>query len=112
MEAVAATPTDVMTAVFGASAGVGGLVLVFLGVLITSIGTYPGGTSDQALAPLRRGAWYAVGAFGGSLATTAASLAWLAVHDAHWLYVAALAMFSVLLVALVGLAVVVTRETT
>ena len=106
------TPTDVMVAVFGASAGVGGLVLVFLGVLITTVGTYPGGTSDQALAPLRKGAWYAVGVFAGSLATTAASLAWLAVRDEHWLYVITLTMFSALLVALLGLAIVVTRETT
>ena len=112
IQAASATPTDVMVAVFGASAGIGGLVLVFLGVLITTIGTYPGGTSDQALAPFRRGAWYAVVAFGGSLATTAGSLAWLAMHEAHWLYVVTLAMFAVLLVTLLGLAILVTRETT
>ena len=112
VQAVSATPTDVMVAVFGASAGVGGLVLVFLGVVIATIGTYPGGTSDQVLGPFRKGAWYAVAVFGASLATTAASLAWLAIDGAHWLYVVTLAMFSMLLVALLGLAMVVTRETT
>ena len=112
IQALSPTPTDVMVAVFGASAGVGGLVLVFLGVVITTIGTYPGGTSDQALAPFRKGAWYAVGVFGGSLATTAVSLAWLAIDGAHWLYVLSLTMFGVLLAALFGLAIVVTRETT
>jgi hypothetical protein len=112
LQAVSATPSDVMVAVFGASAGVGGLVLVFLGVVINTIGTYPGGTSDQALAPFRNGAWYAIGVFGGSLATTGGSLAWLAVDGAHWLYVLTLVMFGVLLVALFGLAIVVTREAT
>jgi hypothetical protein len=112
LHAMSATPRDVMVAVFGASAGVGGLVLVFLGVVLTTIGTYPGGTSDEALTPFRNGAWYAVGVFGGSLATTATSLAWLAIHGAHWLYVMTLTMFGVLLIALLGLAIVVTRETT
>ena len=101
-----------MVAVFGASAGVGGLVLVFLGVFITTMGGYPGWTSDEALAPFRKGAWYAVGVFGGSLATSAACLAWLAVEGAHWLYVMSLTMFGVLLIALLGLAIIVTRETT
>src|SRR4051794_27179329 len=106
VHAVSVAPEGVMVAVFGASAGVGGLVLVFLGVLVTTIGSYPGGTSDEALAPYRKGAWYAVGVFGGSLATTAASLTWLAIADAHWLYVVTLTMFAVLLVALLGLAIV------
>ena len=108
----APTPNDVVIAVFGASAGAGGLVLVFLGVLVTTLGTYPGATSDEVLRPYRNGAWAAVGVFVGSLATAAASVAWLAICDAHWLYVTTLSMFVALLVALGGLAVGVTRATT
>jgi hypothetical protein len=44
-------PESVMISVFGASAGVAGLVLVFVGLLTTTIGTYPGGTAKAALRP-------------------------------------------------------------
>ena len=100
---------DVMLAVFAASSGIGGLVLVFLGVLITTIGGYPGGTSDAALRPFRRGAWAAVGVFGASLVTVSSTLLWLAVTDARWLYALSLTVFGLLLVALLGLAAAVTK---
>ena len=100
---------DVMLAVFAASSGVGGLVLVFLGILITTIGGYPGGTSDAALRPFRRGAWAAVGVFGASLVTVALTLLWLAATDARWLYALSLTVFGLLLVALFGLAAAVTK---
>jgi hypothetical protein len=104
-------PKDVMISVFGASAGVAGLVLVFVGLLITTIGTYPGGTSKAALRPYRVGAWAATGVFGASLATVALSLAWLALNDSHWLYVSALVAFGGLLLVLLILAIAVTRAT-
>jgi hypothetical protein len=98
-----------MISVFGASAGVAGLVLVFVGLLITTIGTYPGGTSKATLHPYRVGAWAATGVFGASLATVALSLSWLALSDSHWLYVTTLAVFGGLLVVLFTLALAVTR---
>lgn len=100
---------DIMLAVFAASSGVGGLVLVFLGILITTVGSYPGATSEAALRPFRRGAWAAVGVFGASLVTVAISLLWLAVTDARWLYALSLTVFGLLLVALFGLAAAVTK---
>jgi hypothetical protein len=100
---------DVMLAVFAASSGVGGLVLVFLGILITTIGGYPGATSEAALRPFRRGAWAAVGVFGASLVTVAITLLWLAVTDARWLYGLSLTAFGLLLLALFGLAAAVTK---
>jgi hypothetical protein len=104
-------PQDVMISVFGASAGVAGLVLVFVGLLISTIGTYPGGTSKAVLRPYRVGAWAAIGVFAASLASVALSLAWLALSDSHWVYVSALVVFCALLLVLVILAVAVTRAT-
>jgi hypothetical protein len=104
-------PKDVMISVFGASAGVAGLVLVFVGVLITTVGMYPGGTSKSALRPYRVGAWAAIAAFGVSLITVALSLLWLAVNDSQVLYIGTLVLFGGLLVALFALAVAVTRAT-
>jgi hypothetical protein len=104
-------PQDVMISVFGASAGVAGLVLVFVGLLITTIGAYPGGTSKAALRPYRVGAWAATGVFGASLASVALSLTWLALSDSHSLYVSTLVVFGGLLLALFILAVAVTRAT-
>jgi hypothetical protein len=109
--AVGPHPEDVVISVFGASAGVAGLVLVFVGLLITTIGTYPGGTSKAALRPYRVGAWAATGVFGASLASVALSLAWLALSDSHWLYVITLVVFAALLLVLFVLAVAVTRAT-
>lgn len=100
-----------MISVFGASAGVAGLVLVFVGLLISTIGTYPGGTAKATLRPYRVGAWAATGVFGASLASVALSLTWLALSDSHWLYVSTLVFFGGLLLVLLILAVAVTRAT-
>jgi hypothetical protein len=102
---------EVMLSVFGASAGLAGLVLVFVGLLIARIGTYPGGTSKAALRPYRVAAWAATGVFGVSLATVGLSLMWLTVTDSHWLYVSTLALFGVLLGVLFVLAAAVTKAT-
>jgi hypothetical protein len=102
---------DVVGAVLGASAGVGGLVLVFLGVLIAAIAAYPGDTSGEVLRPYRLGAWASFGVFALSLVTVALSLAWLAVDQPHWLYVLALVAFSCLLAAVLALAGAVTKAT-
>jgi hypothetical protein len=103
--------TEVVIAVFGASAGVGGLVLVFLGILITTVGTYPGGTSDAVLRPYRRAAWASVGVFALSLLTVAVSLIWLSVDQSHSLYVLTLVVFSSVLAAVLALAGSVTKAT-
>jgi hypothetical protein len=105
----APVPKDVVMAVLGASAGVGGLVLVFLGVLITSFGAYPGDTSEVVLRPYRRGAWASVAVFAVSLVAVALSLAWLAIAQPHWLYLLTLVVFCCLLATVFGLAAAVTK---
>jgi hypothetical protein len=103
--------SEVMLSVFGASAGLAGLVLVFVGLLITRIGTYPGGTSKAALRPYRVAAWSATGVFGVSLATVAVSLLWLTVTASHWLYVSTLVLFAALVGMLFVLAAAITKAT-
>lgn len=102
---------DVVTTVLGAAAGVGGLVLVFLGILITTVGTFAGDTPDAVLRPYRLGAWASVGVFALSVLAVAVSLIWLAVDQPHWLYVLALVLFGCLLAAVLALAAAVTRAT-
>ena len=109
--AISPDPKEVVLAILGASAGVAGLVLVFVGILITAIAGYPGETSPRTLRPFRLGAWAAVGVFGLSLLTTALSLGWLVVADAHSLYVATICLFVGLLVALLALAAAVVKAT-
>jgi hypothetical protein len=100
-----------MLAILGASTGVAGLVLVFIGMLVTAIAGYPGGTSEVTLRPFRVGAWAAVGIFGLSLLTAALSLFWLSLSDAHSLYVAANCLFLGLLITLLALATAVVKAT-
>jgi len=102
---------DVVTTVLGASAGVGGLVLVFLGILITTVGTFAGDTPDAVLKPYRLGAWASVAVFALSLLAVAVSLIWLAVDQTHWIYLLALVLFSCLLAAVLTLAAAVTKAT-
>ena len=113
LEALAADPhpRDVVLAILGASAGAGGLVLVFVGILVSTIAGYPGGTSRATLRPYRVGAWAAVGVFGISLSTTALSVLWLAVSDTRSLYVLTICLFLALLVTLVALAGLVVKAT-
>jgi hypothetical protein len=100
-----------MIAIFGASAGVAGLVLVFIGMLVTTIASYPGGTSPATLRPFRVGAWAGIGVFCLSLLTAVLSLFWLAFFDAQPLYVGAISAFLGLLVVLPGFAAGVVKAT-
>jgi hypothetical protein len=104
-------PKDVVVGVLGASAGVAGLVLVFVGVLLTTIATYPGATSAAALRPYRSGAWTGLGVFTAAVATVSLAVVWLAILDARWLYVLILVLFGAVLIALVALAVTVVKAT-
>jgi hypothetical protein len=109
--ATSPSPKDAMVAIFGASAGAAGLVLVFVGILVTAIAGYPGETSQTTLRPFRLGVWAALGVFGLSLVTTALSLTWLAMSESRPLYVATICVFVTLLVALFALAVAVVKTT-
>jgi hypothetical protein len=103
-------PKDVVLAIFGAAAGVAGLVLVFLGVVLSTAGSYPGDTPEAVRRPFRRAAWATTFVFALSLATVGLSLGWLAAGPVVELYYATISLFSLLLVLAFCLALAVVRE--
>jgi hypothetical protein len=85
---------DVVIAVTGASAAIAGLVLVFLGVLVTSYQQLLGSSvSVKTLARFKRASWLALGVFVVSLIALTLSTSWLAVGGGKCFYVATLVFF-------------------
>ena len=102
-------PKDVVIAILGASAALGGFTLVFLGIVITSYESYSGGVADKVLSPYRRGGTVLLGVFAVCLITVALSLLWLINGGTVGLYDATIALFALELVVVFGGAVVATR---
>ncbi len=73
---------ETVIAAGGAAAALAGLILVFLGAVITGMLAYPGGTPKRLLAPYRRATVAILAVFGLSLTSAALSLAWLATGGA------------------------------
>ena len=92
-------PKDVVLAILGASAGLGGFVLVFLGIMIASYQSYSGGVPEQVVHPYRTTGGVLFATFGLSLATVALCLAWLALGGPAAIYGLTVGLFLVLLVA-------------
>jgi hypothetical protein len=102
-------PKDVVIAVLGASAALGGFVLVFLGIVITSYQSYQGAIADQVIRPYRTGGTALLGTFSLCLITVAVSLIWLINGGPIGLYDLAIALFALELVAVFGAALWLTR---
>jgi hypothetical protein len=85
---------DVVTAVFGAAAGLSGLLLVFLGIVVSAFQSYSAATPAAAVAPYRRAGRAILLAFLLGLATVAVSLTWL-LSPGGTLYTAAVVLFCV-----------------
>jgi hypothetical protein len=102
-------PKDVVVAILGASAALGGFVLVFLGVVITSYQSFPGATSDEVVRPYRISGTALLGAFAVCLITVAVSLIWLINGGSVGLYDTTIVLFAVQLVAVFGSALWTTR---
>jgi hypothetical protein len=102
---------NVMLAFLGASAGIGGFTLVFLGLLSSAIQAYDPGTPAVVLRPLREAAAAVVAVFGISLVATALSATWLLTDDQQFVYVVSVVAFYVQLVGLVSAVVLVMRRT-
>lgn len=83
----------------GASAGLGGFVLVFLGIIITSYASYSGGTPEQVVRPYRATGAVLLVAFAYSLVNVALCLVWLALGGPAAIYGWTVGLFLVLLVA-------------
>jgi hypothetical protein len=70
-------PVDVVPAVFGAAAGLAGLLLVFLGVSISAFQSFAGDAPAAATVRFRHAGGWILGAFLLALVDVAVSFAWL-----------------------------------
>jgi hypothetical protein len=102
-------PKDVVIAILGASAALAGFVLVFLGIIIASYQSYPGGVPERVVRPYRVAGAALLAAFGWGLATVAVSLLWLIGGGPSALYGWTIALFAVLLAGVFAAAVWATR---
>jgi hypothetical protein len=102
-------PKDVVIAILGASAALGGFVLVFLGIVITSKESFGGATADDVILPYRVSGTALLGAFALSLITVALSLIWLINGGSTGLYDLTIVLFAIQLIAVFGAALWTTR---
>jgi hypothetical protein len=100
-----ASRKDVVTAVLGASAGLGGFVLMFLGLLVSTYQSYPADTSKSVKQRHRRAVWPILGVFSLSAVTLALALIWLAAPGGTCLYRVVLTTFAADLAAIVAAAI-------
>lgn len=92
-------PKDVVIGILGAAAALGGLVLVFLGIIIAGYQSYPGGVPAPVVAPYRVGGAALFGAFALSLVTVATCVVWLVMGGPSGLYGWTIGLFGLQLVA-------------
>jgi hypothetical protein len=102
-------PKDVVIAVLGSSAALGGFVLVFLGIIIASYQSYPGGVPAHVLNPYRISGSALLATFALSLVTVAVSLLWLINGGPAGLYDWSIALFALQLIAVFAAAAWSTR---
>ena len=102
-------PKDVVLAILGASGALAGFVLVFLGVIIASYQSYPGGVPGEVVRPYRISGTALLGAFALGLATVAICLLWLINGGVPVLYVVAITFFAAQLITVFAAAAWTTR---
>ena len=98
----------VVPEIFGAAAGLAGLLLVFLGVSISAFQSYGGDVPPVVTAGWRRAGAWILSAFLLGLATVAVALAWL-LSPSRALRDSAVVLFSVELAATALAAIVTAR---
>src|SRR4051794_23334846 len=93
---------DVVLALLGASAGLAGLALVFLGLVVANLQSFAGGTRNAILDRYGRPAVAVLFASALGLVVVAMSVSWLVLlHDNHALYVSVVGLFFLELASLV-----------
>jgi len=103
------THQDVVTPILGASAGLGGMTLVFLGLLINVNRSLPPDAPKAVRGRVRAAAWRVFAAFAMSIFSVSVALARLVIPGGDCLYWASVLAFAADLVAIVGVALVTTR---
>lgn len=102
-------PKDVVVAILGSSAALGGFVLVFLGVIISSYQSYPGGVAADVVNPYRVSGSALLATFALSLVSVAVSLLWLINGGPADLYGWTIGLFGLQLIAVFAAAAWTTR---
>jgi hypothetical protein len=93
---------DVVVTLLGASAGLAGLALVFLGLVAAATASYPPGTKAEIIAEKRRPAFAVLLSFGLGILCVATGAWWLLLlHDHQVLYIGVACLFVAQLAALV-----------
>ena len=100
----------VVPTLLGASAGLAGLTLVFLGVIISTYRGFGPETPARVLDRYRRPALAVLVSFAGCLATVVLGASWMLTRDNDVLYVSSVVLFFVELVLLSGSAAYVMRR--
>lgn len=98
-----------MLAILGTSAGLGGFVLVFLGVVINGYESYAGDVPAQVVRPYRRAGALLLAAFALSLVATGLCLIWLVAGGPKDFYPLTIAIFAVQVLVALAAAAWVTR---
>lgn len=106
----ATTPKDVVIATMGASAALGGLVLVFLGLVISAYQSLPRDTPKPVRDKRKGPVWPVLGVFAVCVASVAVGFWWLEADGSSSLYAANNALFAAELVGIVGVAVCTARQ--
>jgi hypothetical protein len=104
------THQQVIVTVLGAAAGLAGLVLVFLGIMVTTYQSFPGDTPGSVLAGFRHAAILTLSTFVLGIGCVALATGWLLTRNNVFLYAAALAVFAAQLLMLLVAAGAVTRR--
>jgi hypothetical protein len=95
----------------GASAGIAGLTLVFLGVVISTFQSYDAASSPRVLGRYRRSALFVLTSFSISLVTVTLAISWLAwSHPLDAMFWAIFGLFLLEIVALFATAVFVSVQ--
>lgn len=102
-------PKDVVIAILGSSAALGGFVLVFLGVIIAAYESYGGDVPRPVVAPYRTAGGILLGTFALSLVIVGVCLTWLGSGGPSATYAAPIVLFAIQLVAVFAAAGWVTR---
>jgi hypothetical protein len=92
---------DVVVALLGVSAGLAGLVLVFLGLVITTFRSFQAPTPAAVLDPFRRATGMVLAAFAIGIACVVVASIWLVrLGENQGLYVATVVLFGAQIAAL------------
>jgi len=102
-------PKDVVIAILGSSAGLGGFVLVFLGVIIASYQSFQGAVPAEVVQPYRTAGGILLATFGLCLFSVGVCLLWLAGGGPADAYGVVVGLFVVQLLAVFAAAAWVTR---